>query len=388
MKKGLIALALGTLGLGMSEFVMMGILPDVARDLDISIPVAGHFISAYAIGVCVGAPLLVLAARKRPLKQILLVLVAIFALGNLLSCMAPNYHALLATRFLSGLPHGAYFGVGSIVASKMAAEGKSSAAVAMMIAGMTVANLAGVPLGTYISQTISWRTTFLLISCLDALILYFVWCWVPYFDPLPDTGFKGQFRFLRSTAPWLLILATMLGNGGLFCWYSYISPLMTSVSGFAPDKMTDIMVLAGLGMCIGNILSGRLSDIYSPARVATTVQLLMGFSLLLIFLLAQHAVLSVILMTICTAGLFALSAPQQILLLRNSKGGEMLGAASVQVAFNLGNALGAYSGGLPIEAGLGYRYPALVGVGFCFIGFLMLLIYWKRYDKKVRPLKI
>lgn len=388
MKKGLIALALGTLGLGMSEFVMMGILPDVARDLDISIPVAGHFISAYAIGVCVGAPLLVLVARKRPLKQILLALVAIFALGNLLSCMAPNYHALLATRFLSGLPHGAYFGVGSIVASKMAAEGKSSAAVAMMIAGMTVANLAGVPLGTYISQTISWRTTFLLISCLDALILYFVWCWVPYFDPLPDTGFKGQFRFLRSAAPWLLILATMLGNGGLFCWYSYISPLMTSVSGFAPDKMTDIMVLAGLGMCIGNILSGRLSDIYSPARVATTVQLLMGFSLLLIFLLAQHAVLSVILMTICTAGLFALSAPQQILLLRNSKGGEMLGAASVQVAFNLGNALGAYSGGLPIEAGLGYRYPALVGVGFCFIGFLMLLIYWKRYDKKVRPLKI
>lgn len=388
MKKGLIALALGTLGLGMSEFVMMGILPDVARNLNISIPVAGYFISAYAIGVCVGAPLLVLAARKRPLKQILLVLVAIFALGNLLSCMAPNYHALLATRFISGLPHGAYFGVGSIVASKMATEGKSSAAVAMMIAGMTVANLAGVPLGTYISQTISWRTTFLLIGCLDALILYFVWRWVPYFDPLPDTGFKGQFRFLRSAAPWLLILATMLGNGGLFCWYSYISPLMTTVSGFAPDKMTDIMVLAGMGMCIGNILSGRLSDIYSPARVATTVQLLMGFSLLLIFLLAQHAVLSVILMTICTAGLFALSAPQQILLLRNSKGGEMLGAASVQVAFNLGNALGAYSGGLPIEAGLGYRYPALVGVGFCFIGFLMLLIYWKRYDKKVRPLKI
>ena len=381
MKKGLIALALGTLGLGMSEFVMMGILPDVARDLDISIPVAGHFISAYAIGVCVGAPLLVLVARKRPLKQILLALVAIFALGTLLSCMAPNYHTLLATRFLSGLPHGAYFGVGSIVASKMAAEGKSSAAVAMMIAGMTVANLAGVPLGTYISQTISWRTTFLLISCLDALILYFVWCWVPYFDPLPDTGFKGQFRFLRSTAPWLLILATMLGNGGLFCWYSYISPLMTSVSGFAPDKMTDIMVLAGLGMCIGNILSGRLSDIYSPARVATTVQLLMGFSLLLIFLLAQHAVLSVILMTICTAGLFALSAPQQILLLRNSKGGEMLGAASVQVAFNLGNALGAYCGGLPIERGLDYRYTALPGAAFVFVGMLTVLIYLKKYPR-------
>ncbi len=379
---------MGTLGLGMSEFVMMGILPDVARNLDISIPVAAHFISAYAIGVCVGAPFLVLVARKRPLKQILLVLVAVFTFGNLLSCVAPNYHAMLATRFISGLPHGAYFGVGSIVASKMAAEGKSSAAVAMMIAGMTVANLAGVPLGTYISQTISWRTTFLLIGCLDALILYFVWRWVPRFDPLPDTGFKGQFRFLRSAAPWLLILATMLGNGGLFCWYSYISPLMTNVSGFAPDKMTDIMVLAGLGMCIGNILSGRLSDIYSPARVATTVQLLMGFSLLLIFFLAQHAILSVVLMTVCTAGLFALSAPQQILLLRNSKGGEMLGAASVQVAFNLGNALGAYSGGLPIEAGLGYRYPALVGVGFCFLGFVMLLIYWKRYDKKVRPLKI
>lgn len=134
-------MALGTLGLGMSEFVMMGILPDVARDLGVPIPVAGHLISAYAIGVCVGAPLLVLIARKRPLKQILLVLVGIFTLGNLLAAFAPNYHTMLACRFVSGLPHGAYFGVGAIVASKMAAEGKNSAAVAMMIAGMTIANL-------------------------------------------------------------------------------------------------------------------------------------------------------------------------------------------------------------------------------------------------------
>lgn len=190
MKKSLIALAFGTLGLGIAEFVMMGILPDVAKDLGISIPVAGHFISAYALGVCVGAPVLILA-RKHPLKHILLVLVTLMMVGNTCAALAPNYWVLLLARFISGLPHGAYFGVASIVAEKLADKGKGSEAVSIMIAGMTIANLFGVPLGTSLSNSISWRVTFLLVGCWGVIILYYIWRWVPHVEGLKDTGFKG-----------------------------------------------------------------------------------------------------------------------------------------------------------------------------------------------------
>ena len=178
MKKSLIALAFGTLALGIAEFTMMGILPYVATDLGITIPQAGHFISAYALGVCCGAPVLVLA-RKIALKKILLSLVALIIVGNLCATVAPNYWILMLGRFISGLPHGAYFGVASIVASKLAAKGKSSEAVSIMVAGMTVANLFGVPLGTSLSQSLSWRTTFLLVAMWGVIVLYYIWRWVP-----------------------------------------------------------------------------------------------------------------------------------------------------------------------------------------------------------------
>ena len=216
MKKSLIALAFGTLGLGIAEFVMMGILPDVAKNLHISIATAGHLISAYALGVCVGAPMLILA-RKFPLKRILMGLVAIVMIGNICASLAPNYWVMLVARFISGLPHGAYFGVASIVAEKLADKGKGSEAVSIMIAGMTIANLFGVPLGTSLSASISWRLTFLLVGAWSVIIMYYIWRWVPQVENLPDAGLKGQFRFLKSPAPWLLLGATMLGNGGVFC---------------------------------------------------------------------------------------------------------------------------------------------------------------------------
>jgi hypothetical protein len=247
MKKSLIALAFGTLGLGIAEFVMMGILPDIAKDLHISIATAGHLISAYALGVCVGAPMLIIA-RRYPLKHILLVLVGIMMIGNLCAALASNYWVLMIARFISGLPHGAYFGVGSIVAEKLADKGRGSEAVSIMIAGMTIANLFGVPLGTALSTMLSWRLTFLLVGCWGIAILYYIWRWVPMVENLPDTGFKGQFRFLKTQAPWLILGATMLGNGGVFCWYSYISPLLTQVSGFSAESLTVLMVLAGFGM--------------------------------------------------------------------------------------------------------------------------------------------
>lgn len=379
MKKSLIALAFGTLGLGIAEFVMMGILPDVAKDLGVSIPVAGHFISAYALGVCVGAPTLILA-RKHPLKHILLALVTLIMVGNICAAMAPNYWVLLLARFISGLPHGAYFGVASIVAEKLADKGKGSEAVSIMIAGMTIANLFGVPLGTSLSNAISWRVTFLLVGCWGVIILYYIWRWVPHVEGLKDTGFKGQFRFLKTPAPWLILGATALGNGGVFCWYSYINPLLTNVSGFSAESITGLMVLAGFGMVVGNLVSGRLSDRYTPGKVGTTVQAMICVVLLLIFFLSPYPWSSALLMCLCTAGLFAVSSPEQVLIIRVAKGGEMLGAACVQVAFNLGNAIGAYVGGLVISGG--YRYPALAGVPFAMVGFILFLTFYKKYQAK------
>lgn len=379
MKKSLIALAFGTLGLGIAEFVMMGILPDVASALRISISQAGHFISAYALGVCVGAPILILA-RKFPLKKILLSLVCVVIIGNTLAALSSNYFLLMLARFVSGLPHGAYFGVGSIMAEKLASKGKGAEAVAIMIAGMTVANLFGVPLGTLLSTTISWRATFLLVSVWSLLTFYFILRWVPQVESLPDTGLKGQFRFLKSPAPWLILLATGLGNGGVFCWYSYINPLLTHISGFSPENITWFMILAGLGMVIGNLVGGKLSDKYTPGRVAATFQGMNSLILLLIFFLSPVPWLAVLLMCLCTAGLFAVSSPQQVLIIRFSKGGEMLGAGSVQIAFNLGNALGAYLGGVALQSGLDYRYPALVGMPLAFIGFILLTIFLKKYE--------
>lgn len=379
MKKSLIALAFGTLGLGIAEFVMMGILPDVAKDLNISIPTAGHFISAYALGVCVGAPVLTLA-RKYPLKHILLVLVTLIMVGNICAALSPNYWTLLASRFISGLPHGAYFGVGSIVAERLADKGKGSEAVSIMIAGMTIANLFGVPLGTSLSTLLSWRVTFLLVGLWGVVILYNIWRWVPHVEGLKDTGFKGQFRFLKTPAPWLILGATALGNGGVFCWYSYINPMLTHVSGFSAESITPLMILAGFGMVMGNLISGRLSDKYSPGKVGTTAQALICFILLLMFFLSPYKWAAALLMCLCTAGLFAVSSPEQVLIIRVAKGGEMLGAASVQVAFNLGNAIGAYTGGLAISSG--YRYPALVGVPFALMGFTLFLIFYKKYQAK------
>lgn len=379
MKKSLIALAFGTLGLGIAEFTMMGILPYVAQDLNISIPVAGHFISAYALGVCAGAPMLILA-RKRPLKHILLVLMALMLVGNLGAAMAPDYWLLLAARFISGLPHGAYFGVASIVAGKLADEGKSSEAVSIMIAGMTVANLFGVPLGTSLSHMLSWRVTFLLVGCWGVIVLYYIWRWVPAVEGLKDTGFKGQFRFLKTPAPWLILGATALGNGGVFCWYSYITPLLTNVSGFSAESVTALMVLAGFGMVIGNLVSGRLSDKYTPGKVGTIVQGMICIVLLMIFFLSPNPWCSAILMALCTAGLFAVSSPEQVLIIRVAPGGEMLGGACVQMAFNLGNAIGAYVGGLALSGG--YRYPALAGVPFALTGFVLFFIFYKKFQAK------
>lgn len=379
--KSLLSLSLGTFALGMAEFSMMGILPDVAVSLNISIAQTGHFIAAYAIGVCCGAWLLVLSYRLPP-KTILLSLSALIAIGNILAALSPGYMTLLVARFISGLPHGAYFGIGSIVATKLAPPGRSAQAVALMIAGMTVANLIGVPVGTWLSLHLSWRLVFTLVAVVSIILVFALRRFIPQMDRLPDTGILGQFRFLKSAAPWLILAATMFGNGGIFCWFSYISPLLTQVSGFSGNQVSLLMVLAGAGMVAGNWCGGRLADRYTPGQVAAGLQGLAAAALLLIFLFASNSWLSAILMCVCTFCLFAVSAPQQLLLLRHSPGGALLGAASVQMAFNLGNAIGSYNGGLAISHHWGYQYPALLGVPLTLIGCACLLWFHRRYENQ------
>lgn len=376
----LLPLALGTFGLGLTEYVMMGILPDTALAMKVSIPQAGSFISMYALGVVAGAVLLVVIARTKPLKTILLWLMSIFTIANLATAFVGNYHLFCAIRFIAGLPHGAFFGVGAISAGRLCEHGKENQAVATMIAGMTVANLLGIPFGTFISHNLSWRLTFLLIGLFGFVIVYSIIKLIPYLKPLPDNGFRGQFNFLKSIGPWLLIVAVVMGNGGIFCWYSYINPLLVKVSGIMPKYVSIVMVLAGAGMCIGNFLGGKLSDKFSPALVAGMTQLTACIALLLIFFFASNPIASIILMCVCTGCLFAVSAPQQVLLIENARGGEMLGASFSQISFNLGNAIGAFVGALPVKYGLGYQYTAIPGAFFAFIGFVMLFYFYRRYQ--------
>ena len=376
----LLPLALGTFGLGLTEFVMMGILPDTALAMKVSIPQAGSFISMYALGVVAGAVLLVVIARTKPLKTILLWLMSIFTIANLATAFVGNYHLFCAIRFIAGLPHGAFFGVGAISAGRLCEHGRENQAVATMVAGMTVANLLGIPFGTFISHNLSWRLTFLLIGLFGFVIVYSIIKLIPYLKPLPDNGFRGQFNFLKSIGPWLLIIAVIMGNGGIFCWYSYINPLLVKVSGIMPKYVSIVMVLAGAGMCIGNFLGGKLSDKFSPALVAGMTQLTACIALLLIFFFASNPVASIILMCVCTGCLFAISAPQQVLLIENARGGEMLGASFSQISFNLGNAIGAFVGALPVKYGLGYQYTAIPGAFFAFIGFVMLFYFYRKYQ--------
>lgn len=377
MNKGLFALALGTFALGIAEFLMMGILSNLASDLDISISRAGHLISAYALGVCCGAPAL-LFARKVPLKHIMLTLAGVIAAGNLLAALSPDFWCLFGARFISGLPHGAYFGVGAIVARRLARPGREVSAVSFMIAGMTVATLAGVPVGTFLTDFVTWRAAFLIVALAGLLTLLAIRVWVPQVAGLPDMGFKGQFKFLTTLPPWLIFGGVLFGQIGMYCWYSYIDPQMTHIAGFSVADMSWIMVLAGLGMFLGNLVAGLLSDRFKPSAVAAWVQTC-GIAVLLSFYLFAHiAPLAVALMVLGTAALFGSGSPLQSSIVGYSRGGEMLGAACIQIAYNAGNAIAAWIGGRVIAAGFGYTAPALVGIPLVAVGSTLLFILYFR----------
>ncbi len=383
MKKSLVPLSFGTFGLGIAEFVMMSILPQVAATYGVSIPQAGHLISAYALGVCVGAPLTVFVARNFPLKNTLFGLIAIYAAGNFLTAFSPTYWVIMLMRFIAGLPHGAFFGVGAITAEKIADKGKTAQALAVMISGMTVANLLGVPLGTFLTNLFSWRVIFALTGIWGVMNMVALYFWLPDMGSLPKQNLKSQFQFLSQPSPWIIVAITAFANGGIFCIYSFISPLMTMESGFSTADMSWIMVLCGLAMVAGNLLGGKLSDRFAIPDVLISVYVVAVLSMLGIFFFAHNAVLCLSFMVIASACLFTMSAPVQFLILQHSRGGEMMGAAMLQIAFNFGNAVGAWNGGQAINLWHGYNYPALIGAGFLATSLLLVLLL--AYSQKRRP---
>lgn len=382
MKKALIALAFGTFGLGIAEYVMMGILPFVAGDFRVSIPQAGHLISAYALGVCAGAPIVAVFARKLPLKRILYLLVLVMIAASFAMALCTRFEWMLVFRFLAGLPHGAYFGVGSIVADRLSREGNATFAVAVMCSGMTVANLVGIPLGTFLTGIFSWRLVFGFSGIWNIVTLVVVARWIPKMDALPDSGLKREFSFLKNLAPWLLIFATMLGNAGVFCFYSYVSPTLTQLAGVPVSWLSGMMVLSGAGMVIGNLSGGKLSDRFGMGRTCRGLEIAICVCLVLIFLTAHLAWCLIPLMFLVCGCLFAISSPQQLLLLRFSEGGELMGGAMVQLAFNLGNAVGAWLGGLPIEESspVTYRYSAAIGAVLAVLGVGCYLIFCRKFE--------
>lgn len=373
MKKALFALAVGGFGIGMTEFVIMGILPDVAQALNITIPQAGHFISAYALGVVVGAPLLTSIGNRWPAHKVLFVLMIWFTTFNSLSAMANSYFTLLIMRFLSGLPHGAFFGIGAVVAGNLAQKGKEARAISMMFAGLTVANVIGVPLGTWVGHAFGWKLTFLIVGFIGIATLLSLKAWIPTLAPSSDTGFLEDLKIFKRLEMWLVILLTTIGTGGFFAWYSYIAPLLTEVAGQPEWVITYAMVIAGLGMTVGNLLGAKLADTFTPINAILGALISMVSLLILLSFIAESSIAVLIMTFLIGVNAFCLAAPVQLTMINTAEGSEMLGSSINQSCFNIGNATGAYLAGLPIAYGYGFTSADLVGAALAFCGILITL---------------
>ena len=379
MDKRILPLTLGGLAIGTTEFVIMALLPDVAKSLNISIPQAGHFISSYAAGVVVGAPILVAYAAKFPPKRILIFLMIAFTIFNGLSALSNDYYTMMILRFLSGLPHGAFFGVGIVVSSRLAKPGKQAQSIAMMFAGLTLANLAMVPFVTWLGHQLSWRYAFGVVSLIGLVTILALKFLLPYMNSLRTVGLKDELEFFKTIKAWHIISISAIGFGGLFAWFSYITPLMTNVSKFPTDSIAYIMVLAGSGMVVGNFLGGIMSDKMRPALAAAILFTAMILALICVFFFSENKIISLVLTFICGVLSMSVGTPINIIMLRTAKNSEMMAAAIMQAAFNIANSLGAFFGGLPLEYGLTYNYPSLVGAGLSIIGLVLCLGFMRKY---------
>lgn len=382
LDKRILPLTVGALAIGTAEFTIMGLLPDVAESLKVSIPEAGTLISAYAFGVVVGAPVIVGIALKQSPKKILLILMLLYAIFNGLSIAATSYNFMLFTRFLSGLPHGAFFGVGTVVASRFAPKGKEALYISLMFSGLTLANLVAVPAVTYIGHIFHWRWYFATVTVISLLTLLLLLIFMPAVKANSDTDIKQEVKIFRSSEVWYLLAITGIGFGGLFAWLSYITPLMTKVAGIAPDNMAYVMALVGGGMVIGNLLGGYLSDRIGAAKATTLLLFAMVVTLLLIFFFSSNGLVSLILTFLCGGLSMSVASPINILVMKASPRAEMMATATIQGAFNMANTVGAYLGGIPLTLGYAYTYPSLVGAVMAVFGVVLCLLYIRKYSRK------
>ncbi|GAA3512940.1 DHA1 family inner membrane transport protein [Streptosporangium album] len=383
MPLALLALAVGAFAIGTTEFVIAGLLPEVAAEFGVSIPVAGYLISGYALGVAAGAaPMTILGARMRR-KHLLLALMVIFIAGNLLSALAPAYGVMMAGRIVASLTHGAFFGVGSILAADLVAPGRRASAIAFMFTGLTLANVLGVPMGTFIGQSLGWRSTFLAVAALGIVGLAGIVALVPSRPRPAATHVGAELVVFRSAQVWLAIAMTVLGFGGVFASFTYIAPMMTEVAGFSGGAVSWLLVLFGVGLVIGNLLGGRLAD---RALMPSLYMLLGGLALVLAaFTLTSRAQVPAMI-TIFLLGVFGFATvpPLQKRVLDNAATAPTLASAVNIGAFNLGNALAAWLGGLVITAGLGYTAPNWVGALMA-AGALLLALISGLLDRRAVP---
>ncbi|MET8853333.1 MFS transporter [Amycolatopsis sp. NPDC004625] len=373
MPAALLALAISAFGIGTTEFVIMGLLPEVAAGFGVSIPAAGLLISGYALGVVVGAPLLTALASRVPRKTVLVALMGLFIAGNVLSALAPTYGVLMTGRIVAALSHGAFFGVGSVVAASLVAPAKQASAIALMFTGLTVANVLGVPAGTALGQAFGWRSTFWVVSALGVAGAIGILALVPRQAPEPGAGLRGELAVFRRPQVWLALVMTALGFAGVFASFTYIAPMMTEVAGFSSGAVTWLLVLFGAGLFAGNLFGGRAAD----RRLMPSLYVILAALalVLLAFVFTAHAkVPAAITIALFGAAGFATVPPLQARVLAKAEGAPALASAANIAAFNLGNAGGAWLGGQAIEAGLGYTAPNWIGAALAAAGLAVALV--------------
>lgn len=379
----ILSLAIGGFGIGTTEFAMMGLLPNVAAGVGVSIPEAGHVISAYALGVVVGAPLLAAIGAKLPRKAMVLGLMVLFTVGNLSSFFAQDYNMLLVTRFIAGLPHGAYFGVAAVIAASLVAPTKRGHAISMVMMGLSVANVLGVPLATYVGQQFGWRLMFILVAIIGLVTLACLYRFVPSEPAHPEASIRRELSALRRVQMWLTLLVAVVGFGGFFAVYTYIASTMTDVAGFPATILPLIVGLYGVGMVVGNVVGGKLAD----KSVMGTIYGVMGFivAMLVLYAFAVHIQWAALVMVFVIGASGAMLIPSlQTRLLDVSPGATTLASSLNHSALNLANALGAFMGGVVISWGMGYTAPALVGAGLAVLG-LGVAVVSGLLDRRNRP---
>ncbi len=360
MPAGLIALALGGFGIGLTEFVIMGLLPEIASDFAVSEATAGWLISGYALSVVVGAVLVTAAVTRLPRKAVLLALLVLFIAGNFLSAIADGYLAMLAGRIIAALCHGAFFGIGSVVASSMVPAHKKAGAIAIMFTGLTAANVLGVPFGTFLGQSLGWRSTFWAITAIGVAALAGIALLIPSSPAEPGASLRREFAAFRSGQVWLSIVVTILGFGGMFGAFTYIAFTLTEVAGFASSTVPWLLVLFGAGLFIGNAVGGRAAD---RSLDASLLAILAALAVVLVFfaMTADNAVATVASLILMGGFGFATVPGLQMRVMKYAASAPTLASGANIGAFNLGNALGAWIGGATISAGLGYTSPIWAG---------------------------